>query len=33
MLRLPVFTWTIRTAGDRARAGACADQIIYEGAA
>jgi glycerophosphoryl diester phosphodiesterase len=29
----PVFTWTIRTAGDRARAAASADQIIYEGAA
>jgi glycerophosphoryl diester phosphodiesterase len=25
-----VFTWTVRDAGDRAAAAACADQIIYE---
>ncbi|HEY1606988.1 MAG TPA: glycerophosphodiester phosphodiesterase family protein [Allosphingosinicella sp.] len=27
---VPVFTWTVRTAADRARAAAGADQIIYE---
>jgi glycerophosphoryl diester phosphodiesterase len=27
---LPVFTWTCRSADDRARAAACADQPIYE---
>lgn len=27
---VPVFTWTVRTAEDRARAAAQADQIIYE---
>ena len=26
----PVFTWTVRSAEDRARAAACADQIIFE---
>jgi glycerophosphoryl diester phosphodiesterase len=29
--RLPVMTWTVRTEGDRARALAHADQIIFEG--
>jgi glycerophosphoryl diester phosphodiesterase len=28
---VPVFTWTVRTAADRASAAAHADQIIYEG--
>jgi glycerophosphoryl diester phosphodiesterase len=27
---VPVFTWTVRSAQDRARAAACADQIIFE---
>jgi glycerophosphoryl diester phosphodiesterase len=27
---VPVYTWTVRSAADRARAEACADQIIYE---
>ena len=31
-LGVPVFTWTVRSAGDRARAAASADQIIYEDA-
>ena len=26
----PVYTWTVRTAADRARAAAAADQIVYE---
>lgn len=30
---LPVFTWTVRSEADRARAAAHADQIIYEGRA
>lgn len=29
---VPVFTWTVRSADDRARAAASADQIIYEDA-
>jgi len=29
--RLPLLTWTVRTAADRATAKACADQIIFEG--
>jgi glycerophosphoryl diester phosphodiesterase len=31
MLRLPLLTWTVRTAEDRARAARWADQIIFEG--
>lgn len=27
---IPVFTWTVRSLDDRARAASCADQIIYE---
>jgi glycerophosphoryl diester phosphodiesterase len=28
---LKIFTWTVRTAGDRARAASSVDQVIYEG--
>jgi glycerophosphoryl diester phosphodiesterase len=31
VLRLPLLTWTVRTAEDRARAARWADQIIFEG--
>ena len=31
LLRLPLLTWTVRTAEDRARAARFADQIIFEG--
>ncbi len=31
LLGLPVLTWTVRTAGQRARAQAFADQMIFEG--
>jgi hypothetical protein len=30
-LDLPVLAWTVRTAGDRKRARAWADQIVFEG--
>jgi glycerophosphoryl diester phosphodiesterase len=32
-VRLPVMTWTVRTAEQRARAGKFADQIVFEGEA
>jgi hypothetical protein len=28
---MPVMTWTVRTADDRARAAAHADQMVFEG--
>ncbi|HXW25015.1 MAG TPA: glycerophosphodiester phosphodiesterase family protein [Xanthobacteraceae bacterium] len=31
VLRLPLLTWTVRTAADRAKAAKWADQIIFEG--
>jgi glycerophosphoryl diester phosphodiesterase len=31
VLRWPLLTWTVRTAGDRARAARHADQMIFEG--
>ena len=31
LFRLPLLTWTVRTAADRARAARYADQIIFEG--
>jgi glycerophosphoryl diester phosphodiesterase len=31
VLRLPLLTWTVRTAEDRARAARWADQMIFEG--
>ena len=31
VLKLPLLTWTVRTAEDRERAGRYADQMIFEG--
>jgi glycerophosphoryl diester phosphodiesterase len=31
IFRLPLLTWTVRSADDRARAGRYADQMIFEG--